>query len=228
MKIAVVQPYLFPYIGYYQLIASCDKFVLFDDVNYIKRGFINRNNILVGGKVKMFSAPVLSVSQNKMILDHSYADDNRILKTIWHEYHKRPYFTEAYELIEKVFRSKNRSVVEINRLSIEIVMEYAGIPLSLYKSSDLAYDRGVSASDKLIDIVKGLGARSYVNPEGGRDLYSKEYFKLKEVELHFFKPEFEEYDQGTPSFVKNLSVIDILMNNDVEKIRSMFYKGAIV
>lgn len=114
MKIAVMQPYLFPYIGYFQLLNAVDMFVVFDDVNFIKKGWINRNNILVNRQKYLFTVPLKDASQNKLIKEVQIADDGwqeKFLKTVAQSYKKAEFFDEAFALIEKLCVRANLSLL---------------------------------------------------------------------------------------------------------------------
>lgn len=207
-----MQPYIFPYIGYFQLINYVDVFVLYDDVNYIKRGYINRNNILYGGKSTRFTLPVISASQNKKIFELEFSNDiRRPLELIRHAYSKAPEFSKVFKLIEDVFTSPDRSITTVCERAITSVFRYLDMETNPIRSSELSYDRTLSAADKLIAITKCLGASNYVNSAGGKTLYDKEYFARNHCELSFLEMNSFHYDQGRTEFVPNLSIIDILM-----------------
>lgn len=212
MKIAVMQPYIFPYIGYYQLVYSVDTFVFYDDVNFINRGYVNRNNILVNGEVKLFTIPLIKASQNKKILD-IYCQENvsKIIKTIHQSYSKAPYFNAVMPIVEKVLTSENRSLSYISSSSIKAVFEYLGIEREFILSSSLTYDRSEPAADKLISICKLFNSDSYINSIGGMSLYNKDYFSLQGINLEFIKKENTIYTQYESDFVDNLSMLDVMM-----------------
>ncbi|MBQ4812048.1 WbqC family protein [Pseudoalteromonas luteoviolacea] len=215
-----MQPYLFPYLGYYQLVYSVDNFVLYDDVNFIKRGYINRNNILVNGGAQRFTIPVPGATQNEKINAFEFSGDVRkVLKTIQQSYKKAPYFDEVYHLVEGVLTSKNRSVTHVCKLSIEQVFAYLDIKRMYHISSDLEYNRDATAADKLISISKKLNCTHYVNSPGGVELYQKGYFKERNIDLSFIKMNADEYSQNVDEFVPYLSMIDVLMWNSKEQVK---------
>ncbi|MAD89995.1 MAG: hypothetical protein CMK64_09850 [Pseudoalteromonas sp.] len=217
-----MQPYLFPYLGYYQLVYSVDNFVFYDDVNFIKRGYINRNNILVNGVAQRFTIPVPGATQNEKINTFEFSTDvKKVLKTIEQSYKKAPYFQEVYKIVEDVLTSGNRSVTDICKLSIEKVFDYLGIRKQYYISSELEYDRNISAADKLISISKKLNCTHYVNSPGGIELYSKDYFKERGVDLSFIQMEASTYSQNGDGFVPYLSMIDVLMWNNKEQVKQL-------
>jgi hypothetical protein len=213
MITAVMQPYLFPYIGYYQLVLSSDFFVFYDDVNYIKRGYVNRNNILLDGVAHRFTLPVPSASQNTLICNLKFSDEVRkIIETINHAYKKAPYFSDVMPIIEEVLTQKDRDITSVCIAGIELVFDYLSIDSpKLLRSTDIAYNRNKSAAEKLIAITKELSCSEYVNSPGGRELYGKNYFLSENVTLHFIEPKIEEYLQGDSEFIPYLSIIDVLM-----------------
>lgn len=212
MKVAVTQPYLFAYLGYYQLVQAADVFVLYDDVTFIKKGFINRNYILLNGKPQRITVSVPGASQNKLIKNLSFSDDtSKVLKTIKQAYSKAPYFNNVYQIIQDVFSTPDRGIADVCQLSIVKALEYLNINKKIIKSSELKYDRSLPAADRLMAICGTLGASEYLNSIGGQALYSKEYFHKKGFSLQFIRMEKISYNQGDNEFVPNLSMIDVLM-----------------
>lgn len=222
MNLAVMQPYLFPYIGYFQLIYASDLFIIYDDVSYIKRGYINRNNILSKSGVERFTIPVPGASQNKLIKDLSFSDDvEKTLRTISHNYSNRPYFTQVYPLIESILRYEDRSIAALCLKSFQDIFLYLDIDKQFLKASTLDYDRSLLAKERLIHLSHKFGADCYINTPGGRNLYNKLDFAEEAVDLRFIDSLPIQYDQGVEDFVPNLSVIDVLMNCSPERIISL-------
>ena len=226
MKIAVMQPYIFPYLGYFQLINSADSFILYDDVNFIKQGWVNRNRILANGKENLFTIPLKNASSftpiNETELHPSLYAKWRIkfLRTLVQNYSKAPYFNKTYPVIENVFKEDNNiSVLATN--SILAVLDYLDLKTKIHISSqDFKESKGLDRADRLIEISKKLNGSTYVNMIGGKDLYNREYFKKQNVELLFLKPRIKEYEQLGHNFIPALSIIDVLMFNDKETILS--------
>lgn len=211
-----------PYLGYWQLMAAVDKYVIFDDVNYINRGWINRNNILVGGKAHLFSMSLHEASQNKLINEIEIADDfQKLRKTIEMCYKKAPYFAETMELLNDVFDYEDRNLARFIGHSFEVVARYIGIGCEFVYSSDLEKDNDLKASNKILDICKRQGASRYINAIGGQDLYDKDIFAENGIELKFLNPELLPYKQQKNDFVPGLSMIDVLMFNSKEQIRQL-------
>lgn len=220
MKLAVMQPYLFPYIGYYQLAYCSDLFIFYDDVNYIKKGYINRNNIATKNGVFLFSLPIKNASQNKLINELYFTEETKkILLTIEMSYSKSKYFHEIYPLIESIFNNKNRNLSNITSLSIIKVFEYLSLDFNYNFSSSIDYDRKNSAQEKIYDLCKINNSKQYINAIGGMELYDKEEFKKRNIKLEFIKPLITNYPQvNSSTFIGNLSMIDILMNCSKDEI----------
>ncbi|GIC12905.1 hypothetical protein VCSRO52_1776 [Vibrio cholerae] len=223
--IAVMQPYIFPYLGYYQLVNMADVFVLYDDVNFIKGGYINRNNILVDGAAQRFTLPVPGASSNKKICELSFSSDiNKVLKTISQAYSKAPFYSDVYPLIEMILQTEKRNIATVCQVGIKSVFDYLGVDKKIIKSTDLTYDRGASPADRLIEITKLFDDSVYVNSIGGQALYDKGYFDTRGVELKFMKMKSVQYSQAEDEFIPNLSMIDVLMWNNKEKIKQILEK----
>lgn len=229
MSFAVMQPYLFPYLGYYQLASAVDKFVFYDDVTFIKGGYINRNNILSNGKAQRFTIPVPGMSSNTLINQLNF-DKNvkKTLKTIGQSYKKAPYFEYVFPLVESVLNDENRSVEYICAKSISLVFKYLEIQKQFYFSSELDYNRDLPAADKLIAMASIVKSTDYINSPGGRLLYDKKYFSEKEINLSFIESEEYQYSQNTNEFVPHLSMIDVLMWNSKEQVVDLLTKYKLV
>lgn len=222
MKIcAVMQPYLFPYIGYYQLVYAADCFILYDDVTFIKQSYINRNSILVNAQAKRFSLPVLGASSNILIKDLSYGSADKLLKTIKQSYCKAPYYKDVINFISSTLSNGVRSISNINYLSVHGVFEYLGIEKKIILSSELDYDRTAAREERLVILTKMHGCNKYVNSPGGKALYEKEYFVAKDIELSFIESKISNYKQPSAEFIPYLSIIDILMNCSKSEIIEM-------
>jgi hypothetical protein len=226
MKIAIMQPYLFPYIGYFQLVAAADLFVLYDDVHYIKKGWINRNRILLQGAEHVFTLPCLNASQNKLInevlVDWSSKELRKMRATLETAYRKAPFFEQVYPLVQGVLElSGPATVAEVAAQSIKAVCAYLGIDTPVVTSSQQPYQNThLRKGARLVDIVQQEGGDHYLNAIGGEALYSKDFFAQYDIALQFVKPRPIHYAQPTPDggFVPWLSIIDVLMYNKREDI----------
>lgn len=234
MKLAIMQPYLFPYIGYFQLINAVDKFVIYDDVNFIKQGWINRNNILVQGKALLFTVPLENASSFTKINEvqlHQKLYENwkvKFLRTIEQSYKKAPFFEPVYNLIKQVFESENECITNLATNSLIAVCNYIGIQTEIVKTSSGYNNSVLSGRDRVIDICNQEKAHHYINPIGGMELYDKEYFKEKGFLLNFIKSKPVSYQQFNNDFVPWLSIIDVLMFNAVDDILEMVTKYELV
>lgn len=216
-----MQPYIFPYIGYWQLLEASDVFVIFDDVNFIKKGYINKNSILVGEKISRFNIELLGASQNKLINEIELSGDNKLIKTILIAYKKAPYFDDAYPILEDILSSSEKNLAKFIGYSLERIAVYLGIENNIIYSSDIKKDSSLKAQDKILDISKKLNATHYVNAIGGQELYDKDKFSANGIQLNFINTNIVEYKQFKNDFIPYLSIIDILMFNSVEEINTM-------
>lgn len=224
MKLAIMQPYLFPYIGYLQLMAEADRFVLLDDVNYINKGWINRNRILVNGKDHLFTVPLQEASQNKWINQISVQADpkwkDKFLKLIQMAYSKAPMYRQVFPLVEQIVHHPDLNLSTYIRHSLEVLCAYLRIETQLVASSSVYENRDLKGADRILDICLKEKASDYFNPSGGMELYDKETFRQAGVNLHFLRSGKVEYNQFKNEFVPYLSILDVLMFNEVEQVRS--------
>jgi hypothetical protein len=226
MKLAIMQPYLFPYIGYFQLVNAVDKFVFYDDVQFIKGGWINRNFILEKGRRKLLITLHLDgASVNKKINKIRVKDNSKkLIKTIELNYVKAPFYNQAFPIVEKVIRyaAKRPLISEIAAYSVREVSTYLGIKTNFVYSSVSYNDTlGLGRVKRLTEICRKENAEIYANPLGGKDLYTKEDFLESGVALFFIKTNNIQYNQFGEKFIPNLSIIDIIMFNSPEKVFSL-------
>ena len=225
MKLGIMQPYFFPYIGYWQLMNAVDKYVVYDDVNFIKGGWINRNRILLNGEGKYFNLPMLGASPNKKInevrVNNNEAIINKNLRIIEACYKKAPYYNDVYVILERILRCNEENLASFIMFSFKEICSYLDISTELIMSSNLQKDNSLRAQNKVIHICKLLGATEYYNAIGGQKLYSYDYFFDNDIELNFLKTDNIEYKQFNNDFVSNLSIIDVMMFNSVDKIQKM-------
>lgn len=225
MKIAIMQPYLFPYIGYWQLINAVDEFVILDDVNYIMRGYINRNNILIQEKPFLFSVPIHKASQNKLISETklSFSDEKKekFLCTIENVYRKSTQYQNIMPIIRDIIKNQEEDLTEYIYYQLKSIMNYLDINTLIKKSSDIKKKINLRAQDRIIDICLTENADVYINPQGGRKLYNGQAFKEQNIQLYFLDSRTNDirYNQLSKEFVPNLSIIDMLMNATVEDIK---------
>lgn len=222
MKLAIMQPYLFPYIGYFQLINAVDKFVIYDDVNYIKGGWINRNNILVNNQKYLFTVTLDQPSPYKLINEISIKDEfSKFLKTIYHSYLKAPYYLQTNNLLKKIISFQERNLGEFIANSLKEISIYLEINTEILISSQLNKNKALKNKEKILHICELLDANQYINAIGGQELYSKKEFSINNIELKFIKSNNIIYKQFNHEFVPWLSIIDVMMFNSKEEIKSM-------
>lgn len=225
MKLGIMQPYFLPYIGYWQLLNAVDKYVIYDDVNFIKGGWINRNNILINNEAKLFNIQMQGASSNKLINEIEVSPNKvwkkKFLKTIENSYSKAPFYNEVYPVLEDIINHNEPNLAKYITHSISKVCEYLEITTRLVVSSDIAKDNELKAQDKVIEICKKLDAREYYNAIGGKELYSYSDFENNNIKLKFLETCKIEYTQFNDQFVPNLSIVDVLMFNSIEKVKLM-------
>lgn len=223
MKIAIMQPYLFPYIGYFQLINAVDYFIIYDDVQYIKGGWINRNRILLNNKAHLFSFSVKQDSLQLNINERMYSSKifteiNKFIKTLQIGYKRVPNCNEVIDLVIKIFDTTNYNVASFNANQLKEIANYIGIKTKFLFSSELGLFNQLKAEDRIINICMKLGAKQYINPIGGQDLYSKAHFLGEGIVLNFLETGHVVYKQLDDVFIPSLSIIDVLMFNSKEKV----------
>ncbi len=223
MKIAIMQPYFFPYIGYFQLVNAVDRFVFYDDVNFIKNGWINRNKIFLNKQSKHFTVNLKDASSNKRIYEVGITDNReKLIKTIMQAYRKAPFFLDAWPVIETVLNNKTEKISELAAFSVLKTCEYLNVKTSFEFSSEKYYHSVSLRKDKrLIEICRLNNSDEYINPIGGTGLYEKVVFAEKGINLHFLRTNAIRYQQFGEVFIPNLSVIDVMMFNSIEQIHEM-------
>lgn len=226
IKLGIMQPYFLPYIGYFQLLNAVDMYVVYDDVNFIKGGWINRNNILVNGKRTFINLLLNDASSNKRIneitIKHDGIHEKKLLKTIEMNYGKAPFFNNSYPVIESIINNSENNLGMYLFDQLKKICAYLEIKTDLVLSSNIHKNISLKGEDKVLDICKALNADTYYNSVGGIELYSKERFKKSGLSLCFLKTmEDLKYKQYNNDFVPNLSVLDVLMFNSVEQIQEL-------
>jgi len=222
VKLAIMQPYLFPYIGYWQLINAVDVFVIFDDVSYIKKGYINRNSILLNGQGQRITLELIGASQNKLINEIEIrGNSKKILRTIELSYSKAPYFKEIFPIIEEILNQEEKNLAKFIGYSLEKISNYLKIDTKFLYSSSIKKDNSLKAQNKILDICSKLDAKNYINTIGGVNLYDEDRFKKEGIDLNFLKAKIINYQQFKDEFISHLSIIDVLMFNDIDAVRNM-------
>jgi hypothetical protein len=220
VKLGIMQPYLFPYIGYFQLMHAVDRFVVYDDVTFIKQGWINRNRILINGEASFFSVPIKHASSFTSIRDTRIDDDAqhrrwvaKLLKTFDNAYRRAPEFPHVFPMVEAVLARAATHVAELAVDSLRVVADYLDIRTPWVETSTIYGNSDLKGEDRVLDICRVEQASAYINPAGGVELYSRERFAAEGVALGFLKPRPIEYSQFKGPFVPWLSIVDVLMFN---------------
>ncbi len=227
LRLAVMQPYLFPYMGYFQLVHAVDRFVIYDDVNFIKQGWINRNNILVNGTTHRFAIPINGLSSftaiNEVLIDERLYGTwrSKFMKTLAQAYSKAPQYKETIVLVDHVLDPAASHIGQLALGSIKAVALHLGIDSTIVPSSSKYNNTDLKAQERILDICRLEGASHYVNAQGGSSLYDRTVFSAHGYKLSFLQPGLPAYQQGSASFVPGLSIIDVLMFNAPDRVRSM-------
>lgn len=232
-SIAIMQPYFLPYVGYFHLIEAVDEFVFFDDVNYIKRGWINRNNFLVQGKAHLFSVSVVNASQNDLIKDVrvNYTEKwkDNFIKILKFNYSKTKNFQIVFDMVQNELNKDHSSIADLNISLIECVCSYLELNKTFKRASSINYDKISGAEGKILSICTAEHATKYINPIGGTGLYDKMHFTEKGFTLNFVQSKPVEYVQvGSKEFVPNLSILDLLMFCDINEARDHLKKYSLI
>lgn len=227
MKVALMQPYFLPYIGYWQLIKAVDIFVIYDDVQYIKQGWVNRNRFIVNGKVSYFTLPVSKGSMNDLIKEKTIQpqwfnkEREKFIKSLCQNYGKSQH-ASLLDKIVKIIRFDSKELSVFLGYIIKEICKLLDISTDITCSSLINHNRSLTGENRVIDICKAFDAKQYINSIGGTDLYSGEDFKENNIELRFVKSNLIEYRQiNCNSFEPFLSILDVLFNCGIEKTKQM-------
>jgi hypothetical protein len=223
MKLGIMQPYFLPYIGYFQLLASVDRFIVYDNIKYTKKGWINRNRMLLNGVDAVFSLPLKKDSDALDVVDRELAvdfDRCKLLNQFRGAYRHAPQFESTYFVLERIVHYEDINLFRYIHHSIVRLCEHIGINTEIWVSSDIAIDHKLKGQDKVLAMCKTVGASIYINTIGGFELYAKEDFRNQGIDLKFIKARPFEYEQGGAAFVPWLSIVDVLMFNPLDTVRA--------
>jgi hypothetical protein len=224
MKVAVMQPYFAPYLGYFQLINAVDQFILLDDVNYISGGWVNRNRILIQGAPAYITLPIEKASPFKRICDLSLVDDQywrrKLLKTVQHNYKKAPYFEATFELLNQMMAFDNNGLCDFLHRTLFSICQHLNIATPFSLSSQITPGNISKGEARILELCHTLEADQYINLIGGQTLYSKSNFCEEQIDLYFLEKNPLKYEQFSADFVDNLSIIDVMMFNSHDTVRT--------
>lgn len=221
MKLAVMQPYFFPYIGYFQLIQAVDTFIVYDNIQYTKEGWINRNRYLQNGKDVLFTIPLKNAPNCSSIIDREISNNfkkHKMLNQLKAAYQPAPFFEQTYPLIEEIINTKEDNLFRYLYFSLKRMCDYLSIKSRIIISSSIQIDHNLRNKNKVIALCKQTQATTYINPVGGQSLYSPAEFNSEGITLKFLKTKLFEYKQYNNTFVSSLSIIDVLMFNSLDTI----------
>lgn len=229
--LAIMQPYFLPYLGYFQLMAKVDVFVIYDDVNFINRGWINRNRINVNGAAHMLTIPLQHASQNKLICDISVSSDHawriKILKSIQHAYAKAPQFSLVYPLLETIINYSATNLADYLWHSLTLLRDQLNLQTRLIESSRSYGNQTLKAQARIIDICQREKASLYINAIGGLNIYRRAEFEENGLQLAFLNAVLPAYATGNTPFVPGLSIVDVLMYNAPESVSDFLHAGVL-
>jgi hypothetical protein len=228
MKVGIMQPYFLPYIGYFQLIAAVDLFILYDNIKYTKKGWINRNRMLQNGKDIMFSLPLKSASDYLDVRERELSNDfrrDKLLSQIKGAYRRAPYFAQTFALVERVVLHEETNLFDFLHHSIAETCAHLGIITKIRPSSNVAIDHDLKGQDKVLALCSSVGGSTYINPIGGITLYSKKTFHENDIDLKFIQSESFNYAQFSGEFIPWLSIVDVLMFQPVSEVVTRIHNG---
>jgi hypothetical protein len=229
MKIGIMQPYFFPYLGYFQLIQAVDRFVIYDDVNFIKGGWVNRNFILSQGRPQRITMQLFGASPNKLINAIEVGSNmKKLLMTISQAYSKAPCYSLVFPMIETCLTYPEKNLARFLEFSLRTICGYFRIKTEIFVSSNLKKDHNLKGAEKVVAICKTLNGKAYINAIGGKELYKEELFLQNKMELCFLQMSAVTYPQFHGIFVPNLSIIDVMMFNSQERISHLLHEYTLV
>ncbi len=229
MKLGIMQPYFFPYIGYFQLIELVDVYVIADDLNFIKNSYIKKNSILDNGAPALISLELIGASQNKLINEIEVGNKtDKLLTAIQRRYAKAPYFKDVFPLLQSILLSEEKNVARFLGDSLIKIASYLDMQTKFLYSSEIEKNNDLKFDARIIDICKRVGADHYINAIGGKELYSKDKFASEGIKLSFLDTKEIEYTQFGKEFVPNLSIIDVLMFNSPEETKVLLQEYELV
>lgn len=221
MKVAIMQPYFLPYIGYFQLIRAVDVFVVYDNIKYTKKGWINRNRFLLDGHNEVFSLPLKKASDTLDVNERSLAPDFdrlKLLNRLAAAYRRAPCFETVLPLLQRILKHGEDNLFSFIYSSLHEICGWIGLDTPLIPSSTLQVNHSLAGQDRVLAICHHLGAEEYINAIGGRELYSRDEFAAHGINLQFLQSHLVEYRQFDRPFVPWLSILDVMMFNPPELI----------
>lgn len=223
-----MQPYFMPYIGYFQLIAAVDVFVVYDNIKYTKKGWINRNRMLLNDSDALFSLPLSAGTDTSNVVERKLAesfDPKKLLNQFRGAYGRAPYVADTFPLLHRIVSFEDRNLFRFIHHSIVQICAHLGINTEIRVSSSVAINHQLQSSEKVYALCQAVGADTYINPTGGTTLYDKRDFADRGIDLLFLKSRQIEYAQFGAPFVPWLSIVDLLMFNPLDRLAQMITDG---
>ncbi|MBE9524434.1 MAG: WbqC family protein [Chloroflexi bacterium] len=223
--IAIMQPYFLPYIGYFQLMAAVDRFVVLDDVNYINRGWVNRNRLLLNGSARTFTLPIRGASQNKLICDIELVGEqgwrDKLIRTMQHAYGQAPCYAHVSALMECLVNYPSMRLDEFLLNSLRAIVRYLSLEVEIVSTSRVYKNAHLKSEERILDICRQERADVYINPIGGENLYERASFMEQGIQLKFLRSRPVSYTQGKGEHIPWLSILDVLMFNESFAVRQL-------
>ncbi|MFC4274307.1 WbqC family protein [Achromobacter aloeverae] len=215
MRLAIMQPYFLPYLGYWQLLVAADRFVIYDNVNYIKGGWVNRNRVLISGLPGYITVPLHQATPYKQIIETQVQAGthwrDKMCKTLENCYRRAPYFAESFPVLERIIRHPEANLASYLSNQLSIVADHLDLPASIVLASDVHPMGTTTGEARVLEICAREGASHYVNSVGGMALYDTGTFRSHGIELQFLKSRGSPYPQRAKPFTPHLSIADVLM-----------------
>jgi len=229
--IGIMQPYFFPYLGYFSLVKHTDFWIVFDPVQYIRRGWMNRNRILApekpNGGWQYISIPVKKAPRETLISDIFINNDiqwqDKLFRQLEHYRKKAPFFNTVNSLLKESFSTELSTITSLNVHLLSSVCEYLSIPFSyaVYSEMDFPDTPANQPGDWALNICKHLGVATYINPPGGKNIFPKEEWHANGINLKFLSSQLPYYSQRREESIMGLSIIDVMMFNSPDEISVM-------
>jgi hypothetical protein len=230
-RVALMQPYFLPYLGYFQLIAASDCFVVYDNVQFIKNGWIERNRYLLEGEAKWFGVPLAKGSHSQMIMERqvsAHFDMASLINKLAFAYRKAPHVERTLTWLEALLKLPAQNIAELNELALRSCCSLLKLNTPIIRASEWAPSSHSRGQDRVIEVIKSVGGTSYLNPAAGGSLYEADDFAQAGYALELLKPSLPVYAQHNKPFVPALSILDALMFNEVETVSAWVRQGEIL
>jgi hypothetical protein len=233
-SVAIMQPFFFPYLGYFSLMKHTDNWIVFDDIRYSNQAWGNRNRILKHPEGwAWINVPVKDHKRetfySNILIQNEINWKRKIINQF--EYYKihAPFYKDVLKIIQEVFSEDFSHLVDLNIHAMKKVCEYLKIDFKYTKFSEM--NLGINSVQHpgqwALEICKAIKSTNYVNPCEGHPIYDKKEYDDAGISLQFIINRVSPYDQKRAEFEARLSIIDVMMWNSVERVNELiddFYK----